>query len=58
VWSRPTSLPLNKKTIEARAMQNHRPSDASGDSGVTNSGSSGVGVADPRGIRVSIDVMV
>jgi len=29
---------LNKKTIEAHAMQNHRPSDASGDSGVTDSG--------------------
>ena len=52
-------------------MQNHRPSDASGDSQVTNSGSSGVVVAypeirrgpgrprlEPRGIRVSVDVMV
>lgn len=52
-------------------MQNHRPSDASGNSGVTDSGSSGVGMAGPeihrgpgcprlkpRGIQVSVDVMV
>ena len=52
-------------------MQKHRPSDASGNSGVTDSGSFGVGVAgpeihrgpgrpclEPRGIQVSVDVMV
>ena len=52
-------------------MQNHWPSDASGNSEVTDSGSSGVGMAgpeihrgpgrprlEPRGIQVSVDIMV
>ena len=60
----------NKKTIEAHTMQNHRPSDASGNSGVTD-GSSGIAMArpaiccgpgrprlEPRGIQVSVDVMI
>ena len=52
-------------------MQNRQPSDASGDRGVTDSGSSGAGVAEPeirrgpgrprlepKGIQVSVDIMV